>query len=148
MLVTRFWTEWNGTANTHYPLLPLAPPPPPPPKNQGWNRAKAKMRQFPILGHSRPQCLRVWQKSSGSRVILDLGVKGVQIFHLFCPRLQSWNPHSPNSRMKPRKSQNAPISHHRGGEGGGGVQIFHLFCPSRCSKLKARGEDLGNKGLL
>ena len=139
------------------PIIP-SPLPPPPQKKQGWNRAKAKMRRFPILDHSRPQCLRVWQKSSGSRLILDLGVKGVQIFHLFCRLyfVQGCNlgqnkieqqPPSPNSRMKPRKSQKAPISHHRGG-GGGGVQLFHLFFPSRCSKLKAQGEDLGDRGLL
>ena len=34
----------------------------------------------------------------------------------------------PNSRMKPRKSQNAPFSH-PWFVGRVGVQIFHLFCP-------------------
>ena len=38
----------------------------------------------------------------------------------------------PKSRMKPRKSQNAPFSYPwfgGGGWRGGGVQISHLFCP-------------------
>ena len=119
-------------------LTPIIPSPLPPKKKQGWNRAKAKTRRFPILDHSRPQCLRVWQKSSGSRLILDLGVKGVQIFHLFCRLyfVQGCNlgqnkieqqPPSPNSRMKPRKSQKAPISHHRGGGGGGYKFSIYFF---------------------
>ena len=47
---------------------------PPSPPNQGWSSAKAKTRQFPILD---------WGGGEGG---------GVQIFHLFCPRLWASEP--------------------------------------------------------
>ena len=34
------------------PIIPSSPSPPPQ-KNQGWNRAKAKTRQFPIIGEGK-----------------------------------------------------------------------------------------------
>ena len=148
MLVTRFWTELNGTANTHYPLLPLEPPlPPHPQKIKDETAQKPKCANFPslvILDHSaygfgRRALGREWSLIWGSR-----GYKFSIYFVQGCnlgthiPPIQGWN------RAK-AKTRQFPII----GEGkGGGVQIFHLFCPSRCSKLKARGEDLGNKGLL
>ena len=44
-------------------------------------------------------------------------------------KMEQQTPIPPKSRMKPRKSQNAPFSHPWFGGEGGGVQISHLFCP-------------------
>ena len=58
------------------------------------------------------------------------------MFHLFCPRLQSWTgikwnnypPSPPKAMMKVRRSkQHAILASLKWG--GGVVQMFHLFCP-------------------